>query len=358
MKIQVVFLSRSLDLSGSTTWMNTLIKTFQERGISCAHLIIGRKKTIQSNASVLYHTQQPRKYFKYRIMRIFQMHKIFKKFYNKKEDQFYSKHAGDFLNSKVAGKVLVIKDFSAHLPSYFCQNKFVVVAVLHHQCLKFEKRCHFDRLVTVSNAVLEKSNEIGFSVEKVIYNPLDLISIKDKSNAYDVVDNNYLLFVGRLHEEKGIYELLEAYNQLIKENKINNKLIFIGEGKARVQLETYIENNNLKDKVLLTGFLSNPYPYIKHASLLVLPSYSESMGYVAIEAAVLKTSYLVSNYPAAKEFFPDNNIFDMGGKDVFIDNLKNKIVQLLLYPSCKLKAGVEDKMNPNAVVKEYMDMLK
>lgn len=358
MEIRVVFLSRSLDLSGSTTWMNTLIRTFQENGISCVHLIVGRKKTIQSNADVVYYTQQPRKFFKFRIMRFLQMHKIFKNFYNKKEDEFYSRHVDEFLNNKIAQKVIVIKDFSAYLPGYFYQDKFVVIAVLHHQCLSFERKYHFDRLVTVSTAVLERSNQIGFCVEKVIYNPLDLNSITDKSSEYDVDDDNYLLFVGRLHEEKGVYELLEAYNQLLKENKINTKLVFIGEGKARAKIEKYIKNNGLEDKVSLKGFLTNPYPYIKSASLLVLPSYSESMGYVAIEAAVLKTNYLVSNYPAAKEFFPEYNTFDMTENGLFINNLKDKIVQLLLYPSCKLKTGVVDKMNPDTVVKEYMGMLE
>lgn len=358
MSLRVVFLSRSLDLSGSTTWMNTLIKTFQEQGVPCAHLIVGRKKTIQSNADIVHYTQQPRRFFKYRMMRTFQIHKIFKRFYNKKEDEFYSEHAEDFLSGKLAGKVLVVKDFSAYLPSYFIQDNFVVVSVLHHQCTKFEKKYHFDRLITVSDAVLKRSNEIGFNVEKVIYNPLDFNSIIEKSNEYDVVADDYLLFVGRLHEEKGVYELLKAYSQLLNENKLDSKLIFIGEGKARIKLEKYVKDAGLENNVLFKGFLINPYPYVKNARLLILPSYSESMGYVAIEAAVLGTNYLVSNYPAAKEFFPDVNVFDMSDRDLFVHNLKAKIMDLMAFPSCYLKNDVENKMNPVLIVKEYMDMLR
>lgn len=359
MKIQVIFLSESLDLSGSTTWMNTLIKAFQERGIPCAHLVVGRKKTIQSKAQTSHYTGQPRKYFRFRVMRYLQVHKIFKAYYAKKEDDFYNSHAEGFLDSKISNKVLVIKDFSSYLPKYFCQEKFIVAAVLHHQYFSFDKGYHFDHLIAVSQAVMDKSNEIGFDVEKVIYNPLDSSLIKSESNAYEVEEKEYLLFVGRLYDEKGVCELLKAYHQLINESKINKKLIFIGTGKSQAKLESYIQKHGLEDKVFFKGFLVNPYPYIKNADLLILPSYSESMGYVAIEAAVLQTSYLVSNYPAAKEFFPECNIFEMNdNKDIFVDNLKVKIVQLLLCPRHRLQAGVEYKMRINTVVEEYINMLE
>lgn len=47
MKLEVVFLSGSLQLSGSTTWMNTLIKGFEENNIPCLHLITGIEGTIK-----------------------------------------------------------------------------------------------------------------------------------------------------------------------------------------------------------------------------------------------------------------------------------------------------------------------
>ena len=359
MKIQVVFLSRSLDLSGSTTWTNILIKAFQERGIPCAHLILGRKKNIQSKAEIVHYTQQPKKHFKFRFMRYLQMHKICKKYYAKKEDDFYNSHAEEFLNSKIAKKILVIKDFSTYLPEYFCQEKFIVAAVLHHQHLSFDKGCHFNHLIAVSHAVMKKSNEIGFDVETVIYNPLDSFLIKSDSNAYELVEKDYLLFVGRLYDEKGVYELLKAYHQLISEDKINKKLIFIGTGKSQFKLYNYIRKHGLEDNVFFKGFLINPYPYIKNADLLILPSYSESMGYVAIEAAFLETSYLVSNYPAAKEFFPATNIFNMDNdNDAFINNLKGKIVDLLISPSFLLNPGVKESMSPPVVVDKYLEILQ
>ncbi len=44
------------------------------------------------------------------------------------------------------------------------------------------------------------------------------------------------------------------------------------------QLEELIQRRRLQDCVILTGNQPNPYPYIKHADLLVHPSYVESQG--------------------------------------------------------------------------------
>ena len=44
MKLEVVFLSGSLQLSGSTTWMNTLIKGFEENGVETDQNVMQREE--------------------------------------------------------------------------------------------------------------------------------------------------------------------------------------------------------------------------------------------------------------------------------------------------------------------------
>ena len=359
MQTQVVFLSRSLDLSGSTTWINTLIRAFQAKNIICSHLIIGRDKEIQSAAHTYAITQQSRKHLKFKVMRTLQLHKIFKQFYLKQEDQFYSQKAYTFLNHNLSPKVLVIKDFTATLPSYFINDQFIVVSVLHHQYACFVKGNYHTHLITVSQAVMEQSKALGFDVEKVIYNPIETDKIKLKSNEYTVREDDYIIYVGRLHEEKGVYQLLEAYKELVSNNKLNSKLLFIGEGKAQESLEQLVKNYQLESKVIFKGFLNNPYPYIANARLLVLPSLSEAMGYVAIEAAILGTNYLVSDYPASSEFFPEENVFLKGKTTAeFIENLQQKILHKLELPNSQLKDKVLEKMSPDVIVEQYMQFLK
>ena len=358
MSCEVIFVSRSLSLSGSTTWMNTLIEAFQELNIPCKHIIVGRQKKIKSTAHEYFYTGQPRRLMSFRVMRMFQIHKIFKDFFLKKEDSYYNKQITSYLRSVGQTPTLVIKDFSAYRPSCFKKNKYKVVAVLHHQYTYLEKNSYYDHLVAVSQGVMNNSKKLGYQVEKVIYNPINSKEIIDKSTAYTVDESNYIIYVGRLHQEKGVYELIQAYYELIKERGLEKKLVFVGEGKAKEKLEAYAQDHGIQEHVIFKGFLGNPYPYIKKASLLVLPSYSEAMGYVAIEAGVLNTSYLVSDYPAAQEFFPETNIFVKGEtSDQFIKSLKIKILNLLDEPQTKLKDNIAEKMSANVIAKRYLDLL-
>jgi glycosyltransferase involved in cell wall biosynthesis len=359
MKLEVVFLSGSLQLSGSTTWINTLIKGFEQQNIYCAHLVTGVPTSIKSSARQVFYTGRPRQQLWLRLMRWLQLHKTFKSFYKAQEASFYTKRAQQLLNSQLAEKVLVIKDFSSYLPAYFFDNRFIIAAVLHQQFTGFQEGYFYHKLCAVSKTVKENSNKLGFNVQHAIYNPLDIKRLRYLAEEYQPCEEDYLLFVGKLHKEKGIVELLESYHELLDKENINLKLIYVGEGNSCKLLQDYIAEHGLERQVKLIGFLNNPYPYIKNAKLLVLPSYSEAMPYVAIESAVLETNYLVSDFPSAKEFFPDKNVFFMGDNaSVFRENLKDKIISSLESQNFDLKPGIIEKMSLAEVTKSYHNLLQ
>ena len=358
MKLEVIFLSGSLQLSGSTTWMNALIKGFEENNIACLHLITSVESTIKSSAKDVLYTGRTRQSWLLRCMRWFQLHKIFKSFYKKQEDKFFTRKTNQLTRNKLADKVLVVKDFTSYLPACFEDDQFFVVAVLHQQYKKFEQGYYYDLLCSVSKTVQHESYKLGFNVQDVIYNPLDVDSIKNMSLEYQVQEGGFLLFVGKLHKEKGVFELLEAYRDLVKDGYTQLDLIYIGEGKDKEQLVKKIVAYGLKDKVKFTGFLLNPYPYIRQAELLLLPSYSEAMPYVVIEAAVLNTAYLVSDFPSAREFFQEENVFSMKNFRPDVFEMKQKIIQLISEPRYELKDGLVEKIKPNTIVNAYYNLLK
>lgn len=356
--IKVLFLSESLQLSGSTTWMNSLITAFQKAGIPCAHLVISIVTEIESAADKVYYTGRAREHFPLRIMRFFQFHKIFYKYYKLQEDLFFDKYVKSILKDNNED-ILVIKDFNSYLPKVLECKQFTVVSVMHNQFFNYEPGYYRDYLISVSRAVMRNSNEAGFNVDGFIYNPLDIEDVKIKSVKYEPNENNFLLFAGKIHKEKGVLHLLKAYHELLKEGKINHKLVYLGSGKDQRLLEEYVSKHDLEDNVIFKGFVNNPYPYIKKAKLLVLPSYSEAMPYVAIEAAVLETSYLVSDFSGAEEFYPSSNIFCMhSDPNIFNRNLKCKILDLLKTPRYSLKEEVLEKINPQEVVHSYCKFLK
>lgn len=353
-RFKILFISGSLHLSGSTVWINNLIRAMEEREQPCAHIIIGREKKIKSQATHNFVTGQARKNIWIKLLRVFRAHIWWEHTYQRIEDNYYSKAACQYLGGKLAEQVLVIKDFSAPLPSFFSSQQFHVLSVLHHQYTEFESG-NQNGLIAVSQAVRDGAVKLGFKVDEVIYNPLYKEKIQQLSHAFEPHLGEYIVFVGRLIPAKGVHELLKAYRYLYESGVIQHKLVFVGSGSSEGLLKSYAVQAGLKSQVVFNGFQENPYPYIKHADLLILPSYSEAMGYVAIEAAVLGTSYLVSNFTASKEFFSEKNIFDMGSsEEEFVANLQDGISKLLREPCAALRDGVLEKMEPSNVAAQFL----
>lgn len=358
-KVQVVFLSGSMRLSGSATWMNNLIDIFQNNGIDCVHIITGKKTPIKSTAVNTFYTKRAAKMPLSQLARLLRLHKWNKPLYDQVEMRFYNRRVAKYLEGKLANDVLVIKDFTALLPSFFNDARYKVAAVIHQQFKQFELGYHRDYLLTVSEAVKTQSEQLGFNLDKVIYNSIDFTQVKHKAQEFVPVEDNYLLFVGKLVKAKGIFELLDAYKQLLDEKKINHALVFVGDGEDREQLYTQVKNYGLTDKVFFKGFVTNPYPYIATAKLLILPSYSEAMPYVMLEAAAVNTPFLSSDFPSASEFYDGDNIFHKGDNETeFINNLKDKIIQLLIKPSGNIKGDVLERLRTEKILAEYMDLLK
>ena len=91
-----------------------------------------------------------------------------------------------------------------------------------------------------------------------------------------------ILFVGRLVSYKGLEYLIEAMSE------VNGKLLIVGKGPLHEPLSQLIAKLNLKNKVILEGFVSdeNLISYYKACKLVVLPSINESeaLGVCLIEA--------------------------------------------------------------------------
>lgn len=115
--------------------------------------------------------------------------------------------------------------------------------------------------------------------KKIIINPLDMnklldVNIQDKENL--------IIAVGSLStKQKGFDMLIEALSSV----EIKNwKVMIIGEGKERENLEALIHKYQLQDSVLLIGRKDNVFDYYKRASIFVLSSRYEGFPNVLNEA--------------------------------------------------------------------------
>lgn len=121
-----------------------------------------------------------------------------------------------------------------------------------------------------------------FKLESIqtIYNPFNLQSIANLAKMEIPFSKTKFTFVtvGRLDDGKNHLILLEAIKTL------DAQLWIIGEGSLRNQLEKFIFDFNLEEKVKLLGLQSNPFAYIAKADCFVFSSNHEGFPNVIVEA--------------------------------------------------------------------------
>jgi glycosyltransferase involved in cell wall biosynthesis len=149
-----------------------------------------------------------------------------------------------------------------------------------------------------------------------------IVSLKNKKLSENLQSNKkYIISIGRLTYQKNFNLLIESFYEI---KKIYNeyKLIIIGEGEKREELEFLIKKFNLKDQVLLVGFKENIFPYLKIADCLISSSRWEDPGFTLIEAGILNKIIISSNcISGPKELLNEDNgyLFDNENKESLIN---------------------------------------
>lgn len=147
------------------------------------------------------------------------------------------------------------------------------------------------RIVAVSeNTARNIETRLGLAAGKVqhIYNPVVNEELFEKANLplshpwFEKKGIPVFLGVGRLEPQKDFTMLLEAFARVRKERPA--RLIILGEGKLRRELEEHINNLGIEQDVCMPGFAENPFAYMAHCHAFVLSSRWEGLSNVLIEA--------------------------------------------------------------------------
>ena len=113
-----------------------------------------------------------------------------------------------------------------------------------------------------------------------------------------IPDKPQLVCVGRLCEQKGQLLLVEAAGQLAAQG-LDFKLVLVGDGPLRSQIEISIARLGLEDKIEITGWASNSevQQHIFASRAMVLPSFAEGLPVVIMEVLALGRP-VISTYVA------------------------------------------------------------
>ncbi|WP_342985840.1 glycosyltransferase family 4 protein [Clostridium saudiense] len=223
----------------------------------------------------------------------------------------------------------------------------------------------FNSVITVSNFLKQRIEEVDNSIEiKTIHNGIDLKKFKKIDGyqrkkireKYGIKDDEIIIvFAGRLIKEKGIKELLLAFNQIPREFKI--KLLVVGnsffnenkENKFVKELKNIAKDN--KNNIIFTGFI--PYEKMNEiysiADIGCVPSiWAEPFGLTVVEQMAMQLPMIVSNVGAIPEIVDKECALIVNNNDEYILNLKNTIIELYYNETLRKKMGeISIKLSEN-----------
>ncbi len=203
----------------------------------------------------------------------------------------------------------------------------------------FEK---FNTIICVSESCKQNFIEMfPFLKNKCIacenfINTCDIEELASDAHEYPQ-DVFVFISVCRLSEGKGLHRTLNAFSKLNNEGFKNFQWYIVGDGPLYADLKRDTEKLGLEENVFLLGKKKNPFPYIKHANALLLPSYQEAAPMVFGEAATLQIQIITTNTCSAKELVEDrgigvvcensedgiyNVLYDILDKQISLDSLK------------------------------------
>lgn len=170
---------------------------------------------------------------------------------------------------------------------------------------------HFDKIICVSEDVRIGFHKlIGAGLDEIVLpNVIDDEEIYKKANEsvqwYTNHDTVQLIAVGRLTRQKNFSRLIKVCGRL-RDSGCHFSLIILGDGPERPRLERQISDLKLAEFVVLKGFVSNPYPWIKHADIVVCSSDYEGSSTVVQEALILSKPIVTTFCTGMKELLGDS----------------------------------------------------
>lgn len=231
------------------------------------------------------------------------------------------------------------------------------IGPFHYLKKRFTLRyLHNRNLVTVSEGIKNEILHYNLLSPKsinTIYNPFDFTKIQSKANINNplIPKEKFIIHVGRVVKQKRHDILFQA----IKLMKNDYKVVLLCNNikKAHKLANKY----HVTDRIIIPGFQTNPYPWIKHADLLVLSSDFEGLPTVLIESLIIGTPTISTDCPH-------------GPKEILTDNLKNLLVprrnpqalankldEVLINSSININRSSLQKFSADTIAEKYLHLI-
>jgi len=187
----------------------------------------------------------------------------------------------------------------------------------------------------------------------------DKFKIKKKFGERD----NLVGYIGRLSEEKGTLNFVKAIPEISKE-KDNLEFLIGGDGQLCDKIKKHLDENNLNDKVKLAGWIPHDElpDYLNELKLVVLPSYTEGLPNLMLEAMACDTPVLATSVGAIPDMITDGETgFIMGNNSPAC--IAENVIRAIEHPDLEMIVGnarvlVEREFTYEAAVEKYRKILE
>jgi len=169
------------------------------------------------------------------------------------------------------------------------------IIVIDHLCFDVVKKYHKeDNAILIPNFV---DTSIFFKDDK-------------RSELLKDIQENIILFVGRLEEVKGLKLFVDIVNSLDKKEKGKWKGVLVGHGSYQKNVEDYIIANSKQKLFLFTGPVLDQQQLRKiysQSSVLIISSFFEGIPMVVLEALACATPVVSTDVGGIKKIISDEN---------------------------------------------------
>ena len=150
-------------------------------------------------------------------------------------------------------------------------------------------------MLFVGTSIIHPSTEGVF----LLCNILDLLIYRFEKEFF------YWCGVGKIVPNKGFDRMIKIQKKLLAEG-YQTKLLILGTGNQRTELEKWCKENGIFDTVQFLGYQTNPYKYVSKCDLFVCASHEEGFSTAATEALIVGTPVCTVEVSGMKEMLGNN----------------------------------------------------
>lgn len=263
----------------------------------------------------------------------------------------------------MTGKPLVVTVQASYLSKMHLLKRIVA------QNMAIWSFAHADVIHVISNNLAEKLRDLGIKnkivvipngVNMAIFKPMNRKRLREEHGFR--LNEKIIVSSSRLTPKNGLNYLIKATAEVAKTIK-NVRLIIIGDGEQKDELQELIKSLNLEKEAQLFGFVppAEVPHYLNLADVFVRPSLDEGFGNSFIEAMACRIPVIGTNVGGIPDIIVDGkNGFMVNPAD--IEGLSEAILKVLTNDALQFRFAeegyktVKEKFDWNVVFKKIADV--